>query len=438
MSLFFRQVSQLLYWSFSFTALLFAQSSLQLATASPQPVRHWTSKHEFSIGGHANRISAVALAPDGKIVASASNNRVILSAAETGKVVRQLVATKGMTIFSLAFSPDGRWLAAGLAQRKEARRTWVKGKPVVTSVYVGETLIWDAQTGEIKARLNAKSAPTWTVAFSPDGHWLAVGTGPLAAATPCRANCQGVGAALLWETQNWQLRRTYTGAPAPILALAFAPDGKTFAGSSGMLDALGSLEMKERFEIFLWDTNSDKTKHVLPGHLSPITSLAFAPDGRWLASAGRDRQLKLWNSATFELERAASDFMISLDELESVSDKKPSPAKKDQKDVVPTRSWLNVLAFSQNGEQIVGGGGDGIVRIYETATCKLSQFLRPRDWPIFSWAARPDVNRIVFQQMGISPWPPAYGVLNALALSADNRFLVTGNADGKVRVLWFD
>ena len=72
----------------------------------------------------------------------------------------------------------------------------------------------------------------------------------------------------------------------PVSNVAFAPDGKTLA--SGSSDN----------SIKLWDPATGTLRATLLGHTRPVSSVAFAPDGRTLASGSNDNSVKLWDPAT--------------------------------------------------------------------------------------------------------------------------------------------
>jgi WD40 repeat protein len=77
----------------------------------------------------------------------------------------------------------------------------------------------------------------------------------------------------------------WKGHKHTITCLAYAPDGKTLA--SGAKDG----------EAILWDVAGGRPRAVLAGHKDMVTALAFAPDGRTLASASHDADILLWDAA---------------------------------------------------------------------------------------------------------------------------------------------
>jgi len=84
------------------------------------------------------------------------------------------------------------------------------------------------------------------------------------------------------------LNRVLTGHTDPVVALAVAPDGRWLASAGG--DGT----------VRIWDPVTGTAGHLLTGHTDPVVALAVAPDGRWLASAGGDGTVRIWDPATGE------------------------------------------------------------------------------------------------------------------------------------------
>src|SRR5262245_28409869 len=78
---------------------------------------------------------------------------------------------------------------------------------------------------------------------------------------------------------------TLKGHKHTITCLAYAPEGKTLA--SGAKDGV----------VILWDVAGGVRRATLTGHKDMVTAVAFAPDGKTLASAGHDSAIQLWDSA---------------------------------------------------------------------------------------------------------------------------------------------
>jgi len=202
--------------------------------------------------GHTELVNSVAFSPNGRWLASGSSDKTIkLWDVATGEELRTLT---GHTDFvsSVAFSPDGHWLASGSSDRT------IK--------------LWDVATGEELRTLTGHTQGVGPVAFSPDGHWLASGSSDRTIK--------------LWDMATGRELRTLTGHAIDVQTVAFSPDGRRLAS--------GSVDRTIRF----WDVATGQELRTLTGHTLPVTSVAFSPDGRWLASGCTDKVIKLWDVAT--------------------------------------------------------------------------------------------------------------------------------------------
>jgi WD40 repeat protein/serine/threonine protein kinase len=221
-------------------------------------------------------VNAAALSPDGRTLAGGTNHGMVglwnlATGEKTGtfylgpdphvrfeheefilrRGFRDNIRANAWRVLDLAFSRDGRFLAASCEQ--------------------GEVKVVDPASGRELARLEGGPGPVPCLAFSPDSTLLAT-----ASSDQIR----------LWKAGTDRLVRTLTGHHEPVQALAFSPDGRLLVSGS------------QDYRIRIWETHSDKPPVTLPGHLDPVSSLAFSPDGRTLASASWDRTVRLWHLRT--------------------------------------------------------------------------------------------------------------------------------------------
>jgi WD40 repeat protein len=128
----------------------------------------------------------------------------------------------------------------------------------------------------------------------------------------------------------WALRDTLRGHQGWVRCLAFAADGKTLATGG------------EDCTIRLWDLHSGNKQTILSDHTGDILSIAFSPDSTQVASASKDGSVRLWDVGTGH-QRAAL--------------------------LGHTRPALAV-AFSPDGKLLASGGADATVRLWEVSTGK--------------------------------------------------------------------
>jgi WD40 repeat protein/tRNA A-37 threonylcarbamoyl transferase component Bud32 len=269
----------------------------RLASASDdRTIRIWdaaTGKSLRSLEGHTKQVLAVAFSADGRRLASASKDGTVkIWDADTGSQVRTLQGHMG-EVNAVAFSHDGRRLASGgddqmvrLWDAHDGRPLhilkgsgWVvdgvafspDGRLLASGHRDSKVRIWDAETGEQLRALSGHTNHVWKVAFSPDGKRL--------------TSAGWDGTVKLWDPATGELLRTLEGHTNFVTGAVFSPDGKRLAS--------GSWDQTVR----VWDLATGKEILTLRGHLAEVNAVAYSPDGRRLVSAGRDRTIKLWDAA---------------------------------------------------------------------------------------------------------------------------------------------
>jgi WD40 repeat protein len=203
--------------------------------------------------GHTYGVQSLAFSRDGKHLATADAGGTIKVWDTATWHERATLSRGGLGIQGVAFSPDGRLLAAGdlggevsLWDWSRSQVRWAScahggqvrsvafspaGDCLASGSQDGTVKLWNARTGKVLATLSASDGAC-AVAFSPDGSKLAVGT-YRGGYDPRPKRDQLFGDVTLWDVATRQVRRSYRGHWEGVLALTFAPDGKTLATGDG-------------------------------------------------------------------------------------------------------------------------------------------------------------------------------------------------------------
>ncbi|WP_437291456.1 outer membrane protein assembly factor BamB family protein [Sorangium sp. So ce406] len=378
------------------------------------PVRMWTGE-ERTLYGHAARVSACALSPDGQRIVSASNDRTLkVWDLATGKLLSTLEGHTG-GVRACALSPDGQRIVSAANDR---------------------TLkVWDLATGKLLSTLEGHAREVNACALSPDGQRI--------------VSASGDRTLKVWDLATGKLFFTLEGHAGGVRACALSPDGQRIVSASG-----------DR-TLKVWDLATGKLLSTLEGHAGGVNACAISPDGQRIVSASGDRTLKVWDLATSTLLSTLEGHgggvracALSPDGQRIVSASGDRTLKVW--DLATGRllftleghaGAVRACAFSPDGQHIVSASGDRTLKVWDLATGKLLSTLEGHAREVNACALSPDGQRIVSASgdRTLKVWDLATGKLfftleghaggvNACAFSPDGQRIVSASGDRTLKV----
>jgi eukaryotic-like serine/threonine-protein kinase len=319
---------------------------------------------EVSRLSHGKEIVATALSADGRLVATAADDRTVdIWAAVTGRLLGQ-VPLGDDDILRVAFVGD----QVAIATRK--------------AEYEIRIQVWDVSAGKaVSPALDAHTGVLFDVVFSPDGRRALTG-----GATP-----------VVWAVAEG--RAIFEVRGSPLLNQArFSADGRLVAGA----DVSGAVRV--------WDAATGKEVASVR-HAPPVRDVTFSPDGRFLVTGGADGVARVWQLPAGGL---AVEIRHGLAFTHAVTQVAFSPDGRHQILVASVdntaRVWVGNspatpllrhgdrvtrASFSPDGRLVLTACADGTVRVWDLATGRLAMPPLDHDDAVTQVAFDSDGRRVV-------------------------------------------
>jgi WD40 repeat protein len=428
----------------------FSPDGKQLASGSVDATaRIWdaASGELLSTLEHAEAVNQLVYSPDGKYLATAADQAYVWDA-QTGDMV--YISSHDNTVLSVAFSPDGNRLISGgwdrtarlwdLTTGQEIARLthddWVEdvafspdGNWIASASDDNSARLWNPTTGVIFHLRHNDFVRL--VSFSPDSKWLATGSKDQTAS--------------LWEVA--------TGRKVSVMSLS-APASQLIFNAAGSQLATSA----ENGEISEWDIAATVGASDLLPHAQLVRSMAVSPDGRWLATASDDLNVRLFDTASNTkvatlphidfifglafnpesslLATACADGLIHLWDVKT--------GEEVQTFTHTEVDWARSVAFSPDGQFLASGSDDAVIKVWDMKTGNAQTF--EADDSVWALIFSPDGKTLFAGSAAgqLTRWNLATGqatleialpdAIHALAWSADGQWVAS--ASGRATRLW--
>ncbi|HEY7156065.1 MAG TPA: WD40 repeat domain-containing protein [Gemmataceae bacterium] len=315
--------------------------------AAPSPV--------YRLEGHTNVVTRLLASPDGRWLISASYDHSIRYWDMQAKIADTAAVVLNARAIAEASSEAGRRRGKKVPPPVEAKvqvhkavhvldahREWVQGLAqnhdgtlLLSGDDAGQAILWDRPAAKELRRWQVKGW-CYAMALAPDGKQALISE-----RVPLVFDSSRHSGVRLWDATTGKPQHDLGGEFKKIFiaAAAYSPDGKVLALVRGG-EANGNSG-----KVFLIDPATGKTvRELTPGHQDGATDLAFHPDGKHLASSGRDTVVRIWDTASGKMVKELG--------------KGRGGQFKD---------WIHAISFSADGRWLAAADMAGAVQVWSFA-----------------------------------------------------------------------
>ena len=239
-----------------------------------------------------------------------------------------------------------------------------------------------------------------TLAWSPDGQWIASGAED--------------GTIQVWSAATGDLCTTYLGHKGSVYSLYWSPDGAQLVSGS------------EDHTAHVWDAATGKLRLIYRGHSDDIDAVAWSPDGTRIASGSIDRTVQIWDAAT-------GTHHLTY---------------RGHEEFQPEAYVIHAVSWSPSGFYLASASEDGTAQVWDAATGKQLQMFHDQkghmetvawvrngsalltkgDWTVQIWDPLSGERRLTYT-------PPQKTIVTGAAPSPNGQYIASSDG-GKVIRIW--
>jgi WD40 repeat protein/uncharacterized protein YjbI with pentapeptide repeats len=409
----------------------------------------------LAVIGHGNCVTSCAWSPEGKRLASGSEDATVsVWDAAGGQCLLTLRGHQG-PVDSCAWSPDGTRLSSGSGDNTV--KVWdaadgqclltLRGHqgPVMSCAWSPDRMrlatcsgdntvkVWDAADGQ--CLLTFQEGSVMSCAWSPDGTRL--------------ATASALATVRVWDAAGGQCLLTVQGHQGPVMSCAWSPAGTRLASAS------------HDDTVRVWDAVSGGCLLTLKDHQNVVMSCAWSPDGTRLATASADKTVRVWEAASgrcFLTLKGHQDSVRSCvwspDAMRLASGSADKTVKvweaasgKHLLTLHGHQEWVRSCAWSSDGTRLACGSDDNTIKVWDAASGRCLRTLQGHQHRVMSCTWSPDGTRLasgswdntvrvwdVASGHGFLIFQAHQGSVRSCAWSPDGTRLASGSHDTMVKV----